>query len=122
MTNAVSSAVEWALAAGEEEVFRALGAHVIDGAGQFSASRLAAIGRQWYSEHEAVLRAKACVPLMAVLGTDSDNVTIAYAVSTVVDQVVATESMLTPLTAAYVVGLIVRKMAAGYCDDLAPAI
>lgn len=107
--------LEWALNASETELLEALGRSVTDGAGRFSPARLASLGLAWFRAHETELRAKLCPLIVSAMGQDSDPVTVAYSVG-VVAATTIDPAFAGPVTLAYAVALVLRKMTSRYCD------
>jgi hypothetical protein len=114
------AAISWALSASEDEVFRAIGSELVDGAGRLPSSRLVKLGREWFSVHENELRRRYCGTLLKVLGEDSDIATATYSIGVLIDQANAAGANFTALTTAYVAALLLRKASAGFCEGYAP--
>jgi hypothetical protein len=115
------SVLEWALSAEDDEVFKAMGAEFMDGAGKFPPAPVVKFGKELFAASEEKFRQVLCGPILTLLGKDSDMVTVTREVLAVIAVGSFGPEWANPIALTYAVVLVVRNVANGYCDGCIPS-
>ncbi len=121
MVHVDDSVLQWAMSAPEDELFRAIGTALIDGAGRFPPASVTKFANELFAASEKKFRETLCGPILRLLGTDSDMITVTREVLAVVAIGSFGPEWANPIALGYAVALVVRNVANGYCDGCQPS-